>query len=1083
MAKTKIPKSQKKSQAREARRQEEALIVFLRNYGELEPAQDADAAAFDNQVKSITTLLATFINATQQGTIVDVGCGKGILLSRLCEVDAFMQGGYWNYLGVDLPEYKEFVFKLAVDQNIHRKVDFYNLDKFYNEWPQSQSLPRPHIVFIRNVIHELNISDTAHLLEHISSNLKAGEILIIQDLQVFPIAEKGNACWIPEQLEQLIEQCGFNTLKAVEKSRTGNRWYNIVATRNDSPAKGKDEVIKLVLEYRYKQWLQWRDLGAIHTDDEKFRDVRIAKIDFDLQFAALNNQLLIAGAIGVEPLSRNQQALIVKETFGRALSNFNLSKLADGREILEASLHFVNRGNGQDSLEKFLTSTYTYTALVGPTLMGKTELAKHVLAKFHHDRVPVLIDVQATGSVWNILESILSSIRCHVPNEVLASMQQIEFNDIKSIIQNFFEEHSRKLVIVVDHYERLLNPRGQITDESVQDLILLLVKSSDAKVVLTSRREFDPSFIPPPLQFPEPQPPVGRFPGGPPHVEQLLGTLVGIKNCPPALLEAIDRHPMLAVLAGLFLHAKGKEAQDDVQLLSELRNNMRTAIFSRIVDEESRPAIMAISRLRIPVPRSMIVALSSERSVQYATEQGLIFTHRDFNRDDLVNCVGALRLPISQDRPADLNVQTESENSQDIVEDSVERRANEFTAALYEQLYRKDGNPKWLREAFYHQMLTADSTAIMHFGVTFRTEIFGAGEYWFRHQKDFHSALWAFQTAHKYGDNSLLVRMRMASCLIRVKKQKEGEDTFTQLIQEYPEFFGIKTSYIDSLLYIREYKQALNVLSDLQLTLDNGPWVAGQYGRAYLGLQRHAEAVEAFSRQLQLEEEPFTFKNLARAYHQMGNTEQERSVLARALRIFPSDRQLQLAYAALQERIGNVDDACMRLEALYSLDPTNGWIVYPLIKTLVRLEKFDRVEEIWKHSEERLQPEFLRIPIQAVMAVTSGKYEDALSLTKQREEDEHSIGQQLEIYFEWAKSAKDNDEAVRIAKHGIADLAPTINTNLGRNVPVLLSYSKLAIMAVDKPLLEQIKREVMLINPEIEEIDRIVAELKPEWAS
>lgn len=1082
MAKRRISKAEKRVQARLAQRQEEALLVFLRNYGEPEPAQNVDAAAFDNQIKSITTLLATYINKDLQGTIIDIGCGNGVLLSRLTDFTIFTQNMNWSYLGVDYLEYRESLLKLAFDNHIHRKVDFLELDSFYKEWPTTPSLAHPYIIFIRNVIHELDILNTARLFEHVSSHLRQGEILIIQDLQVFPVAEKGNACWIPEHLKAAIEHCGFDALDAAEQSKTGNRWYNIIATRNDKPPLTQDEIQELVLSYRYKQWSEWRALGAVHPEDEKFRDVRIAKIDFDLQFAALNNQLLLAGASGVDPLSRDQQALIVKETFKRALSNFALLKPADTRETVEDAPHFVDRGNSQDNLEKYLTSDYPFTSVLGPTLMGKTELARHVLAKFHHERVPTLIDVQATASVWNVLESLLSAIRCHVSNEILANLQKISFKDIKQIVSDFFEVHAQDLVIVVDHFERLLNPTGQMPDPDIKEFIFMLVKSSKAKVIITSRRAFNTSFIPPSLQYPEPQPPVGRFPEGPPHVEQLLGTFVGLKDFPLALIEGIGRHPLLAVLAGLYLRQKGKEAVENEQFLKELRNNMRVALFSRIVDDQSKPAIIAISRLRIPVPRSMVVALSSEGSVQSATELGLIFTQRDLNRSDLISCVGALRLRTLQGANFDLDEPIDTETEQEITEDSAERSTQEYIAALYEQLYRKDDDPKWLRESLYHHMLTRDSSALSQFGVSFRSEIFGAGEYWFRYRKDFPSALWAYQTAQRFGDQSVLARMRVASCLMRVKRQQEGEEEFHKILREFPEAMGVKSSYIDGLLYIKEYQRALNVLNDFGLSLRDGAWVAGQFGRAYIGLQRNSEAIEAFQQQLQFEEDPLTFHNLARAYHRMGNTQQEQRVLERGLRLFSHSKRLQLAYAALLERIGNVVEAANHLEALLGSDPNNGWIVFPLIKTLGRLGKLDKAEEIWEGAKDKLRPEFLRIPIQATIAVEHDKYEEALSIMRRRaEDDEHSVGQKLEIYYEWASNAVDKDEQKRIALQGIEELSNPISSNLGHNVPLLISYAKLALAAEDKKLFKEIEQQVLSINSNITELDKIKAEQRPAW--
>src|ERR1044072_4986421 len=190
--------------------------------------------------------------------------------------------------------------------------------------------------------------------------------------------------------------------------------------------------------------------------------------------------------------------------------------------------------------------------------------------------------------------------------------------------------------------------------------------------------------------------------------------------------------------------------------------------------------------------------------------------------------------------------------------------------------------------------------------------------------------------------------MRIASCLIRDKRQKEGEEKFHQLLEEFPEALGVKTSYIDGLLYVREYERALGFLRDSGLSINDGAWIAGQFGRAFMGLQLHREAIEAFNQQLTLEEEPIVYQNLARAYHRLGSTDQERTTLERGLKLFPNSNRLQLSYAAVLERIGKVADAAERLEELLKRDPSNGWIIFPLVKALGRLGESEKAMQIWK---------------------------------------------------------------------------------------------------------------------------------------
>jgi tetratricopeptide (TPR) repeat protein len=534
------------------------------------------------------------------------------------------------------------------------------------------------------------------------------------------------------------------------------------------------------------------------------------------------------------------------------------------------------------------------------------------------------------------------------------------------------------------------------------------------------------------------------------------------------------------VLAGLYLRQAGQDAVDDENFLREIRNKMRTAVFSRIVDDRARPAIISISRLRVPAPRTMIAALSSEDSVRAAEELGLIFLQRDRNREDLVSCVGALRLRTWQG--ANLGHDDPVDAVQGASVDSAERETQARIAMLFERVYRQTDDPRWLREAFYHQILVGDSAALSRFGVSFRSEIFGAGEYWFRYRKDFHSALWGFETAQRYGDRSVLGRMRIASCLMRIKRQKEGEEQFHRLLEEFPEAMGVRTSYVDGLLYVREYDQALAFLKASELSVGDGAWVAGQFGRAYMGLQLHREAIEAFNQQLMLDEDPIVYQSLGRAYHRLGSTDQERITLERGLKLFPHSNRLQLSYAAVLERVGKVPEAARRLEELLASDPSNGWIIFPLVKALGRLGEPEKAMEVWKLGQVKLYPELLRNPIQAALEVDQGHYEEALAIMRRiAEDDEHSAGQKIEIYFAWATSKSDENSRKEIARLGLVELSDAFGSNLGRNVPLLVSYAKLAIVADDKPLFEEIEGKILAINPSITELDRVKAEMKPEW--
>ena len=201
--------AKKRAPAQDGKNLAEELGRFFAGYGGPDGIQGSESAAVDPQVKNLSLTLATKIAATPQGTVLDIGCGKGVILRRLAEIDSFRQKAAWIYVGADFEENTEEVLRLAVELKLHRRVDAVPLDELYAGWVSSEIAPRPLLVVIRNVFHELSIDDTATLVAALAEQFTPDDLLVVQDLQVFPVAERKNACWNPQFFTKMLERCGF----------------------------------------------------------------------------------------------------------------------------------------------------------------------------------------------------------------------------------------------------------------------------------------------------------------------------------------------------------------------------------------------------------------------------------------------------------------------------------------------------------------------------------------------------------------------------------------------------------------------------------------------------------------------------------------------------------------------------------------------------------------------------------------------------------------------------------------------------------------------------------------------------------
>jgi tetratricopeptide (TPR) repeat protein len=1063
-------KKYKKNKRTLSKNSSDALLKYLGNYGEPELTQPAEEALFDTQIKNLSLPLTEAISTHTTGTILDVGCGDGILLNRLVSISDFINSK-WSYLGIDYEEKTSGVLQIAIKAKIHRRIETLNLDQFYSNWPTEDIATKPYIVIVRNVFHELDIDATTTLLCHLANNLQVPDMLLIQDLLVFPDSERGNVCWTLNNFNRLLKNIGFSTTQTDEITPKGNRWFSIIAKRDNSQRQTNDAIKKCVLYERKKQYEYWNNLGWLVSDDDKYRDVKLAKIDFDLQCAALHQQLMKSPEGIVQQLTSQQQAQITKKTFIKQLSFFNPETAFKFIKQVEEP-KCENRRNHQDWLENFLRDENASVAvLAGGQLIGKTTLVQKVLSGRAYEKKVVMIDIYFTSSVWNLIEHFLSEIGCHVSYELLKSLKNFSFEDIRDELRHFITNFSDRVIIVIDHFERLLNSNGDISDKEIRDLLSIIAEVEHAKLIITSRRKPNLHFIAS-EKLSKPAPPIGRLPEVPDrahiYVEHILDNYndrakLGIVNYPVELLKAIDNHPHLAVLVALIIRKKGKDSLGDTDFLISVQNQLREELLQRIVDDQSRPILEILSLVRIPVPRNMLESLTSKDCVHTAEEDCLIYKVFDNLRDDLFTIIGPFK---KQNRDDEFESFEDFENKED-----KEIGLHKKVAHWYAQLYNSDKDPRWLRELYYHTIAAGDANLIEEFGLAYKSEIFFAGDYWFRYLKKYNEALWAFETVHKLGLKTDFTEMRLAACLMRVykpEKVKEGEILYQDLILRNPNWLGIKTSYIDSLLYLKRYKDALDKLVEYRLPDDDDHWIIHEYGKAYLGLHRYKEAINAFERQLKIDTDAFVFDILARAYHKIGEAEHVNRILKNGLNRHKTNRRLKLTYAAYLVRIGNTEslkEAEPILKELYNSFPTDGRIFQQYCKLLCQTMRVDEAEQFWNLQKDKISPLEYRTPIHITILIGKKNWPAAIDKLKDISlSDEHLVGMKKKVYLTWARSEKEKSEQQRIAQEG---LNVNMEPSLENNIPLMVTSARLARLAGNDEQYSVILKKVGHINASI----------------
>ncbi len=700
--------------------------------------------------------------------------------------------------------------------------------------------------------------------------------------------------------------------------------------------------------------------------------------------------------------------------------------------------------------------------------MGKSDLVAEVLNRRSHGRQIVLLDIQYTATVWNLVEQFLAGIDCILPHDLLRSFRVTSFSELTPSLSKLISNIGGKLIVVIDHFERLLDPNKIVQDEEIIEFLKLLASVQNSKIIITSRTDPNLSFFPGNLPIDSAQPPVGRFPEGK-HVENVLDDFIdratyGIQTYPEELIQAIDRVPYLTVLAAKIIKKEGPEALNDSNFIELIRNRLREELLQRVITDISRPALNIASFLRIPVPRSMFIGLVGAESVQEAEELGLLYYTHDRYGHSFLSAVSTLRFQQDDTEESEDTAQY-NENTYKQIDEQHDK-----ISKWYERLYREEEDPRWIREAYYHSVAAGDTQALKQFGSIYRGELFWAGDYWFRIKKNFKGALEAFISAKNLGLHTYRTDLRIAACMYRCRRAEEGEELYNNLFQKYKNATGAKSSYIDSLLYVYNFSSALNKLQEFNLLATENAWTAHQYGRAYFGLRQYKESLNSFKLSLKLRGEAIDYYSVAKSYHRLGEQENVGLTLSKGIRLFQKNFRLKLSYASHLIQTGGSENRGLAekyLIELHDIDPFNGGVLQQYCKLLCSGGRSQEAIQLIGNNYTQIFPESYRLPIKTEILMAQGRWEEAISnLENIPEDDEHLVGLKKKVYLRWAQDEVLPETIKQIAIRGLnAPVSHTLNTN----IPIMVTSARLSLIGENDSSFQQFLNIIKEINPNVAE--------------
>lgn len=1040
----------------------ERVSRYLTTYLDPAPVQEPDEADTDPQLSSLITLIIEkMFLAGENGVLFDIGCGKGTLLQRLLLADFRTKSG-WVYVAVDSDENLDSIQRIAREATISRRVEPINLDKFYAAWPRIGTSPQ--LVFCRNVLHELTITQTAQLLSHVASNLHEGDTLIFQDLMNFPQGERHNACWFPDELETCLRNHGFDKIiKATIPSKSGALWFNMIITCGPSISNSQlayDDWKKTVLVARQQQWSVWSEIDRTATRD-KPNFMQVFKIlDLDLQLAALTRQLREAGAFVF--LDADLENRLRSRDISKEIKAFVDAGQLE-KPIITERVRLRERGEQLKTLENFLRSDWALAAVTGGGGTGKTCLVEHLLATRSYNKSAVIIDAKQASDLWSFIELMFARVGLRLNSERLSILNNLNWQTIEIPLRQFANRFSSRIILFIDNFNTLLDTNGAIQNKELASALSVLVGADGAKIIVAQRgTQLPEQLIRASKNLNPPTIMIGRYAS-----EEIVINILddhfdrasaGLDIYPPRLIQAIDRHPLAAMLASEILHKHGQLVLMDERFIMELKQHLHRELWCRLVDENSIEAVQMASELRIPVPRQMLEGLSAPASVSAGLTNAALYIVKDY-RWELISSLALFRRRYIED-PEHI---------------SEEKEKHQTIADKYWSLYRSDDDPKWMRENCFHRMLVADAKTQVELGRYYLRELINSANYCFFNKHDYHTALELYNAAAKNNELNEEAKMHRASCQIRIGNSPAGEIEFEKLIKRYPNNIGMRTSCVDALIFIKNFTRSKQKLNDYDLTPDKSDWIAGQWGRVWLGLNEYAKAEAIFRKQLAAKPLPDarTFINLSHALQYQGALTEALKVMRQGLDLHSDDFSIITNYGACLEHSGYDTDALKYLEPLFEARPNHTLAALPIIKILCRRGDLYNARKVLNRADKNATIAYSDILITAEAEILKAENnpEAAMQLLRKKKiTDKHHLGMLLECWFNFARSQTETSKRISIAQEALAEVVPS---EFDSNVPLIVFRCRLSALAGDRTQFDSLLARIKSSRAERSDIDSL----------
>lgn len=209
-----------------------------------DPPQPQSGRDGDPQLAALHQFLMDHSTLGPADPILDIGAGSGVLVAAIQEI--WPAGLAPRYIAIDEPEP---LHALSLPAQIHNNSEKLLLSDFLS---QDRSWGERVLVVVRNIVHELDIWETAVLLKALNTRLSATATIYVQDLETLPRAERGNAGWDADCFTNMLHRLGMECELFGLSSWSGTRWFAL-RTHPSGRDMPEHEVVRICADARREQ--------------------------------------------------------------------------------------------------------------------------------------------------------------------------------------------------------------------------------------------------------------------------------------------------------------------------------------------------------------------------------------------------------------------------------------------------------------------------------------------------------------------------------------------------------------------------------------------------------------------------------------------------------------------------------------------------------------------------------------------------------------------------------------------------------------------------------------------------------------